>query len=191
MNTPNGAVGRILHLPPLAGLLTFGPPTLQLPNSLEDVDPSDYSFHRAPLLHLHLFLLLHSHHDGNIGMNTGSYIGSSTSFHGVTDQQRRRWKRGEGQFRIFSIRIQLGVDRVAILLPTRTTTSSRTTATTTNRRRTYRHIYILPRSSSNTSGCRCWYRLLGLSGGVDIDMASTTSLSLKSGSVSTRGVEGL
>ena len=42
VNTPNGAVGRILHLLPLAGLLTFGPPTLQLPNSLEDVDPSDY-----------------------------------------------------------------------------------------------------------------------------------------------------
>ena len=30
VNTPNGAVGRVLRLPPLAGVLTFSPPTLQL-----------------------------------------------------------------------------------------------------------------------------------------------------------------
>jgi len=45
VNTPNGAVGRVLHLPPLAGRSCSAH---QLYNSPEDMDPSDYSCHRAP-----------------------------------------------------------------------------------------------------------------------------------------------
>ena len=66
-----------------------------------------------------------------------------------------------------------------------------------NQPKTIVKAYIHPTShtSSNTrgyrSGWRCWCRLLGSSGSVDIDMASTASLTLKrSGSRSTSGRRG-
>jgi len=37
VNTPNGRVGRVLRLPPLAGGLTFSPPTLQLSRGCEPI----------------------------------------------------------------------------------------------------------------------------------------------------------
>jgi len=78
VNTPNGAVGRILHLPPLAELLTFGPPTLQLSGGCGPIGlfmPSS-----APFCICVYFCFCIPIDDGNIGMNTGSYIGSSASF---------------------------------------------------------------------------------------------------------------
>ena len=66
-----------------------------------------------------------------------------------------------------------------------------------NQPKTIVQAYIHPTShtSSNTSGYRsgwrCWCRLLGGSGSVDIDMASTASLTLRrSGSRSTSGRRG-
>jgi len=58
VNTPNGAVGRVLHFPPLAGRSRSAH---QLYNSPEDVDPSDYSCHCAPPTASASILLLHSH----------------------------------------------------------------------------------------------------------------------------------
>jgi len=124
--------------------------------------------------------------DGSISTSTVSYIGSSVVFHGFTEQCRCwRRRRGEGEFCLFSIWIRLQVDRIATLLPTTTSTN----------RRGRSYIYTLPlahpptRVSTTAATGAC--ALVGFEGGMDIDVASTASLSLRrSGSGSTLGVEG-
>jgi len=138
VNTPNGAIDRVLHLPPLAGVHTFSPPTLQrmwTPRIIHAI--------MRPLLHLRLFCFCIPVDDGNIGMSTGSYIGSSASFF-MGLRTSGYAGEGKGSFEFSLLGPGFRVDCVATLLPTRTTTSSQTTTTTTNRRRLYRHVYTRP-----------------------------------------------
>jgi len=98
-NTPNGAVGRILHLPPLAGCSRsshqlFSSPTLQRMWTHRIIHAIE-----RPFCICVYFCFCIPIDDGNIGMNTGSYIGSSASFFtGLRTSRDVGEREGKGNF---------------------------------------------------------------------------------------------